>query len=62
MYFKKQLFFNYNTDEYDNEKSTFWKFDELNEKIKNNEHFLSSGETKLITIDKWADLRNKFSN
>ena len=62
MYLKKQLFFNYNTDEYDNEKTSFWKFDELNEIIQNNEHSLSSGETKLKTIDKWADLKNKFTN
>ena len=51
MFFKKQLFFNYNTDKYDNEKCTFWEFDKLNKKINNNENFLYSGETKLITID-----------
>ena len=62
MYIKKQPFFNYNTDKYDNEKCTFWEFDELNEIIQNNEHSLYSGETKLKTIDKWADLKNKFTN
>ena len=59
---KKCPFFNCSTDKYDNEKCTFWEFDELNEIIQNNEHSLYSGETKLKTIDKWADLKNKFTN
>ena len=45
MYFKKQPFLNYNTDKYDNEKCTFWEFDELNKKINNNENFFSNEST-----------------
>ena len=58
---KKYPFFNCNTDKYDNEKCTFWELDKLNDEINNNENLFYSGETKLITIDKWADLRNKFT-